>query len=168
MKTNAMRILDANGIEYAVKDHGRPALTAEEAARERGVRINQIVKAMLVIAEGGQYALVLAPGHRKISLRKVGRYLGEKVKLANQDEVSRITGYKVGSVAPVGVRHKNLSMLFDPSILEEEWVDISSGNPLAGIELRSRELFSFLRADLVDICEQRPRGCSSPVDSLVA
>ena len=39
----------------------------------------------------------------------------------------------------------------DPSVLEEEIVDISSGDPLAGIELRSAELSAYLGAELVEM-----------------
>ena len=153
MKTNAMRILDSAGIAYSVKPHNRPALTVEVAAQERGVRNSQIVKAMLIRTEDGEYYLTLAPGDRKISLGILRRYLGKKVKLAGGDEVSRITGYKVGSVTPIGIRRQNLPILFDPSILEEQMVTISSGDPLTGIELRSGELFSFLDAHLIDLSE---------------
>ncbi len=42
-------------------------------------------------------------------------------------------------------------MLMDPSVLEENLVDITSGDPMAGIELRSSELRDLLGAEMVSM-----------------
>jgi Cys-tRNA(Pro) deacylase len=149
-----MRILDSHGIQYVVKQHSRPVFTVEEAALERGVRESQIVKAMVVKKGDGSFCLALVPGHRKLSLKKVRQTLDDsKAQLATREEVTKVTGYQVGAVTPVGIRRKNMPIFFEQSILEEEYVGISSGDPNAGIELRSSDLLSILNATLVDLLQ---------------
>jgi Cys-tRNA(Pro) deacylase len=154
MKTNAMRILDSAGVDYKVKPHSRPVFTVEEAALERQVRTSQIVKTMVVKKGDGGFCIVLLPGHRQLSLKKVRRELGDsKVALATRDEVTKVTGYQVGAVTPIGIRRRNLRVLCDRDVLEEDYVDISSGDPTAGIELRSSDLLASLNSTLVDVTE---------------
>jgi prolyl-tRNA editing enzyme YbaK/EbsC (Cys-tRNA(Pro) deacylase) len=45
----------------------------------------------------------------------------------------------------------------DPTVLEEELVDISSGGPCAGIELASADLREFVGAQVEDIVSSRSR-----------
>lgn len=154
MKTNAMRILDSLGVEYEVKQHSQSVFTAEEAARERGVRVSQIVKTMVAEKSDGRFCLALVPGHRRLSLKKLEQALGDaKVQLASRKEVVDVTGYRVGAVSPIGVRRRKIPVLIDPAILKEEFVSISSGTPDAGIELRSSVLLRVLDAALADISE---------------
>lgn len=68
--------------------------------------------------------------------------------LAPVEELTSEPGLTVGAIAPLqllGVAR----MLTDPSVLEEEFVDISSGDPLAGVKLRSTDLREAVQAELV-------------------
>jgi Cys-tRNA(Pro) deacylase len=155
MKTNAMRILQSAGIDYVVKPHTRAVFTVEEAAQERHVRTSQIVKTMVLKRGDGGFCVVLLPGHRQLSMKKVRRELGDsQVELATREEVTRVTGYRVGAVTPLGIRRGQTPILLDQAILEEEYVDISSGDPRAGIEVKSSDLVALLNPSIVDVAEQ--------------
>ena len=150
MKTPAMRALEKLGISYEVKEHSKRAFTATQAAEERGVRLEQIVKAMLVECSGGGHVMALLPGHKELSLKKLARFLGEKnVKLAAPEQVTKVTGYHVGAVSPLGLR-TDLPTYMDRRVLKEELVDISSGRHDAGLELRSEHLLLATGAQLGD------------------
>jgi len=51
----------------------------------------------------------------------------------------------VGAVAPVGSMIEGLPVFVDHSVFEEEVVDISSGDPTAGLELKRDDLKKILR-----------------------
>jgi len=51
----------------------------------------------------------------------------------------------VGAVAPVGSMIEDLPVFVDHSVFEEEVVDISSGDPTAGLELKRDDLKKILR-----------------------
>jgi Cys-tRNA(Pro)/Cys-tRNA(Cys) deacylase len=135
---------------YEVKMHSKKAFTASEAARERCVRLEQIVKAMIVERHGGGHVLALVPGDKELSLKKLARFLGLKnVRLAVPGEVQSITGYHVGAVSAVGLR-TSLEAYMDQGVLSEEFVDISAGRHDAGLELRSKDLLTATKATLGD------------------
>lgn len=99
MKTNPMRILDSAGIDYDVKIHSKPVYTAVDASKERGVRLEQVVKTMLVERQSGQVVMVLVPGDRRLSLKRLAQVLGgENVALLSARRVKTVAGYEVGSV----------------------------------------------------------------------
>lgn len=155
MKTNVMRKLEAIGVDYSVKPHSRKVYTCEDVAVERGVRLSQIVKTMIVKREDGQAVLALLPGHRRLSLRRLADLLGEKkIRLASRDEVVQTTGYEVGAVSPIGVRKSGLGVFVDSSVLDEEYVDISGGRHDVGVELRSVDLVKAVGGQVVQISEE--------------
>lgn len=128
--------------------------TAEEAAQERGVATSQIVKTMVVRKGDGRYCLALVAGDRRMSLKKARKQLADpEARLATREEASEATGYPVGAVAPLGLRHKNVDILFDRRILAEEQVALSSGDPNSGVVLRPADLLSVLPATLCDVSE---------------
>lgn len=146
-----MRQLDESGISFVRKPHSRPVFTSADAARERGVRLSQIVKTMVVTSPERGLAAVLLPGDRLLDLEKVADVLGvEKVALLERDRVRAATGYEPGAVSPIGMRNLE-TVLADPALLEEEFVDISSGRPDEGIELRSRDLVTLLQPILARV-----------------
>lgn len=155
MKTNVMRELEAIGVPYTVKPHSRKVYTAEDAAAERGIRLSQVVKTMLVRRENGQTVLALLPGHRRLSLKRLAGVIGDrKVGLASHDDVHKITGYEVGAVSPIGVRKHGLAVYIDAAVLEEELVDISGGRHDVGVELHSADLLRAVGGKVVEISEE--------------
>lgn len=151
MKTNVIRILDKNAINYIVKPHSQPVYTSEDAARERGVRLSQIVKTMIIISGQGIHMVALIPGNRKLDFKALRKEAGEKkLNLVNRDDVLRITGFEPGAVSPIGLKRK-FKIYLDEAIMAEEFVDISSGRPDAGIELSSSELRNILDGTVVNI-----------------
>ena len=67
-------ILDNKKIEYEIKLHSRKVFTSIEAAEERGVKLSQIVKCMIVKTPMEMHVLALLPGDKKL-LTAIWRYL---------------------------------------------------------------------------------------------
>lgn len=153
MKTNVMRILGKMGVGYVVKAHSRPVYTSEDAAQERGVRLSQIAKTMLVKLADGKCIVALIPGDRKLDLKGLGKLAGSnKMQFLPREEVRKFTGYEPGAVSPVGMV-RNYTIFFDKALLQEEFIDISSGLPNAGVELRSADLLRILKATVAEVSE---------------
>jgi Cys-tRNA(Pro)/Cys-tRNA(Cys) deacylase len=94
-------------------------------------------------------ALVVIPGDRQLSLKKVGGVLGDKnVQMANERDVQRVTGYQVGAVSVLGFRRDDIPSYLDRQVLELERVVISSGRPDTGLEMEPRDLLQALDAQL--------------------
>ena len=159
MTETAADYLQARGIAFELKPHQRPALTCEAAAAERGVRLSQIVKCMVAQTDGGDLVALLLPGDRKLKSSKARKWLGAgKVELLPPERLERDHGLIVGAISPVDLLGQ-ATIVMDPSVLDEEFVDISSGDPLAGVELASADLRDVLQAHVVDIT-------SAPADAV--
>ena len=82
-KTIVMRALEAKDVPYTVHKHARKQYTAERVAKDLGVPVAWVVKAMIVKRGSPprskrDFALVAVPGDRQLSLKKVAEALGEK------------------------------------------------------------------------------------------
>ncbi|HUC56858.1 MAG TPA: YbaK/EbsC family protein [Streptosporangiaceae bacterium] len=152
--SKSLEYLRSRGVSFVLKPHRRPALTCELAAEERGVRLSQIVKCMIgETGEAGESELValLLPGDRKLKSSKARKSLGVRsLRLVSPELLKSEHGLIVGAISPVDLIGR-AKVVMDPGVLEEEFVDISSGDPLAGIELSSKELKDVLDAEIAEI-----------------
>jgi Cys-tRNA(Pro) deacylase len=154
-----MRALDEHGFAYEVHQHSHKQYTSAGVAEDLGVPVAQVVKAMVVqhsIRQPGQgeFAVVVIPGNRRLSLRKLGAVLGDKgVRLAAERDVIRVTGYQLGSVSALGFRRDDIAGYVDCSVLDLAQVIISAGRPDAGLALLPEHLVRAMNAQLANLCE---------------
>lgn len=153
VQTRAVRALNELGIVYRLLLHER-ARTVEEAAAQRGVPQEQVVKTLLVRQPDGRHVLALVRGDKRLSLKKLARVLGVKVlEMAPAPDVPRITGYQIGAVAPLGLRRGDVPIYVDLHILQQPRVSVSAGRHDAGLELESADLIRATNGRLADITE---------------
>jgi Cys-tRNA(Pro)/Cys-tRNA(Cys) deacylase len=152
--THAIRELEERKIPFAVLEHGHKARHAEEAAGERGVPLQQIVKTLLVRRPDGRHIIALVRGDQCLSLKKLARLAGVKtLEMAPEEDVPRITGYQVGAVAPLGLRRRDVPIYVDRHIVQEPRVSISAGRHDTGLELNSEDLVRAVDGRLADLTE---------------
>ncbi len=151
MKTRAMRYLDSAGINYKLIKHSRKVYTCEEAAKERGVKIEQIVKTMILKKSDEELVAVLIPGNKRADTKKFAKLIGcKKIKIASKEEVEKATGYKMGAIAPIGFK-RNIKIYMDKAFLKEEIVTISSGSYDAGLAIKSEDLAKITKAEIIEL-----------------
>ena len=144
-KTRLTDFLDEQKIPYRVKYHSKPVFTSEEAAIERGVSLSQIVKTML-LADGNDVMVAVLPSHKRLDVKKLKKLSGHKnLQFMDKESIERRTGLIVGAVAPIGRVLEGIPLFVDPSVFDEEFLDISSGDPNAGLELHRDELKELLK-----------------------
>ena len=66
------------------------------------------------------------------------------------DELEKELGLIVGAISPLTFP-KDTKFYIDPTVLDEDYVDISSGDPKAGIELLSKDLVKLVDGKVCDI-----------------
>ena len=155
LKTQLTDFLDEQMIPYRVKYHSKPVFTSEDAAIERGVRLSQIVKTML-LADGNDILVAVLPSHKRLDVKKLKKLSGHKnLQFMDKESIERRTGLIVGAVAPIGRVMEGIPLFVDPSVFDEEFLDISSGDPNAGLELHRDDLrFLLSGATLIDITKE--------------
>jgi Cys-tRNA(Pro)/Cys-tRNA(Cys) deacylase len=151
-KTRLTDFLDDQKIPYRVKYHSKPVFTSEDAAIERGVRLSQIVKTML-LADGNDILVAVLPSHKRLDVKKLKKLSGLKnLQFMDKESIERRTGLIVGAVAPIGSGVEGIPLFVDFSVFDEEFLDISSGDPNAGLELHRDDLRNLLKeATVVEI-----------------
>ena len=155
-KTMPMRVLEQRGVAYDLHVHAHKQHTAEGVAEDLGIPVAQVLKAMIIQCSDRQFALVVVPGDRRLSLKKVGQALDDKgVALASERDVQRVTGYQVGAVSVLGFRREGVPVLVDEHVLDVEQVIISAGRTDAGLALSPEGLMRALsEAQVGDFCEE--------------
>ncbi len=131
--------------------------TVPAAAAALGVAPEQIVKTVMFLVDERSYA-ILACGVRRVDTRKLAAHLGvnrKKVRLADGEAVTRITGYLPGTVPPVG--HRQASEIFiDPAVSRQEIVYAGGGGIAAMLRIASRDLARVTGATVLDVLEDLP------------
>jgi prolyl-tRNA editing enzyme YbaK/EbsC (Cys-tRNA(Pro) deacylase) len=151
VKTDVTDHLDEMKVRYVVKPHREAALTAEAAARERGVRVSQIVKCMIGETESRQLVAMLIPGDKRLKSSKARKRVGaSSLKLVAPERLVADFGLVVGAISPTQLVGRAL-ILADPTVLAQERITISSGDQLAGLELSAHDLLDAVGAEQVDI-----------------
>lgn len=93
------------GLAIEVRRMGASTRTAEEAARQCGCDVAQIVKSLVFQGEtSGKLYLFLISGVDRLDLAKAAALAGEPLKRADPRHVRDETGFAIGGVSPLGHR----------------------------------------------------------------
>jgi Cys-tRNA(Pro)/Cys-tRNA(Cys) deacylase len=152
--TRITKYLDSQGISYRVLPHSEPVFTVKMAAAERGVVLEEMVKSIL-LRERKKHRFVMAcvTGNSRLDPQAVRAHLpGEwkRLSFANAEEITTHTGYTKGSIAPLGIPD-NIPVVFDVAITNCTMVNISSGDPMAGLELAASDLIRLSKPIIAPI-----------------
>ncbi len=151
METRITSLLDANRIKYRLLLHKKLVFTCEEAAKERNVPLDEMIKCILLVDKQRKYFLVCMTSEKRVDTQKVRDLVGcSRLSFASEQEVEDVLGWKIGSVPPLLLKTQ-IPVLFDRGITGKSQINISSGNPEAGLELNSRDLISLVNPKMGDI-----------------
>lgn len=153
-ETKVTRYLTEQQVSFRLLLHAVPAVTIEDAAKQRGIRTSQMVKSIVLRDMGNLYALACAPGDQSVDPKKVRALLEcRRMTCVDLSLVPELTGYQVGTVTPLLLRTP-MSIIFDHKILSEDEVTISSGSNMAGIAIRCDDLIKLCNPIFADICRE--------------
>jgi Cys-tRNA(Pro)/Cys-tRNA(Cys) deacylase len=155
-KPPASIALEKLNIPHQVFVHETPVTSFEQAAADRGQRPRQIVRSILFNIRPEEYLMVLVAGPDQIDWRKLRQYVKRsRVRMATEEEVLEVTGYRIGTVSPFGVRNP-IQVLIDASVLKEEEVSIGSGVRSTAIIMKSADLRQALgTSEIVSLLEEK-------------
>jgi prolyl-tRNA editing enzyme YbaK/EbsC (Cys-tRNA(Pro) deacylase) len=153
IKTKITDRLDALGIAYRVLPHAEPVFTVEAAAAQRGVVKEEMVKSILLKDRDGHYAMACVPGEARLDPQAVRAALGgdwKRMSFATAEEIQAATGYVQGAVAPLCLP-EGMPVVMDTAFAALSKCNISSGDPMAGLELATSDLIRAAGAKLAAI-----------------
>jgi len=147
-----IQFFDGLGVPFEIIEH-EPVHTSEDAARVRGNKPEEGVKALVFKTKENNFVLACVPGNSKINTKELAKILSTKsVYLASPEEVLEQTGCEIGSVSPLGNLF-GLKTFFASSILDNEKVEFNIGLLTKSIRMTPQNLASAVGAEIVKIAK---------------
>jgi Cys-tRNA(Pro)/Cys-tRNA(Cys) deacylase len=153
-KPPASIALEKLNIPHHVFHHEGPLMSFEQAATERNQRPEQIVRSILFQIRPEEFVMVLVAGREQVDWKKLRQLVGRsRMRMATEEEVLEVTGYRVGTVSPFGLKNQ-VRVLIDASVLREKEVSTGSGIRNMAIILKSEDLHRALgESEIVSLLE---------------
>ncbi len=154
MKTNAMRILQRQGIAFETKAYEVDAsdLSAPTVAKKVGMDPAQVFKTLLTRASAREVFLAVVPGSAELNLKALARACGaRKVEMVPLKDVQRLTGYVRGGVTALGTK-KPLPVWVDSSV--HSWSEIAVSAGVRGLQLvlQPEDYLRATQAQTAELC----------------
>lgn len=152
LKTNAMRILDKNKINYKVNFY-----ECEEFID--GIHIADMLsqpyeisfKTLVMKGKSGEHFVFVIPIDKEVDMKKAAKAVNEKsVEMIHVKDIKNVTGYIRGGCTPIGMK-KQFMTVIDSSVLNFSEVIISGGMIGAQIFISPTDLVKITRAKTENI-----------------
>lgn len=153
-KPPASIALEKLNIPHRVFQHATPVSSLEQAAADRNQRPEQVVRSILFQIRPEEFLMVLVAGPAQIDWKSLRRLVGRsRIRMATEEEVEQVTGYRIGTVNPFGLKNP-VRVLIDESVLKEEEISLGSGIRSVAILMKSADLRRALAdSDVVSLLE---------------
>jgi len=143
LSPNAQKVqttLQSMGYAIQVVELPASTRTAREAAQAIGCKIDQIVKSLIFKTKHTNKAiLVLVSGVNRADEKKIEALIGEPLGKADPEFVKQETGFPIGGISPIGLKHP-LPTFIDQDLLTHETVWAAAGTSHAVFEISPSEL----------------------------
>ena len=152
-KTNTMRLLDAAGIYYSVREFpvDEADLSAIHAAEALGIPVEQVFKTLVLQGVSGLYFVCCIPGASELDLKKTARAVKEKsVNLIPMKDIQPLTGYIRGGCSPIGMK-KHFPTFIDETAQLFDEISVSAGERGLQLIIAPQDLAGFIHAQFADI-----------------
>lgn len=151
-KTNVMRILQQNKIEYVSYYYGdTDAISGTEVAGVLKENPDQVFKTLVTVGSSKINYVFLVPVNKELDLKKAAKSVGEKsVEMVKSKDLLPLTGYIHGGCSPIGMK-KQFRTIIDISAKGFSTIIFSAGKIGYQVELSLEQLKKVINFDLADI-----------------
>ena len=152
VKTNAVRILDRNKVEYELNKY-------ECDDFKDGVSIADMIeqsydmsfKTLVTVGKSGKYYVFAIPVDKEVNMKKAAKEVGEKnIEMVHVKDINAVTGYIRGGCTPIGMK-KNYPTVINESAKEHEKIIVSGGRLGLQIILTPDDLVKVTNGRYADI-----------------
>lgn len=141
-KTNALRMLDALGIAYALTEYRYDPehLGVDQIAKENKLELERVFKTLVAKGDKGIVVVAVIPGDKSLDFKVLARLVGsKKIALADAKDLQNLSGYIRGGCAPIGMK-KDYPVFIDEAALLHECIYVNAGTRGLLMELPARDL----------------------------
>jgi len=152
-KTNAVRMLDKQGISYELVEYevDEDDLSATSVASKIGENIDQVFKTLVLRGDKTGIVVAVIPGEAELNLKVTAKITGNKsVAMVHVKELLGLTGYIRGGCSPVGMK-KAYPTYIHESCRQFDCIYISAGQRGLQLKINPDELAKSCRAVVCDL-----------------
>lgn len=150
-KTNAMRVLEQNKINYTMHSYNKDEI-------EKGIPVwtqidkpDYLVYKTIVLHHENDTFVAVIPINKHIDLKKAARAFNVKrLDLLPLNDLLKTTGYVRGGCSPIGMK-KQFPTLIDHSALSLETIIVSAGRIGSQMEMNAAAMADVINAKFVDL-----------------
>jgi len=160
MKTNAVRILDALGVHYELREYevDPEDLAAETVAAKLGMPAEQVFKTLLARGDRNGPCFAVIPGNYELDLKAVAKLSGDrKIELVPLKEVQPLTGYIRGGVTALGAK-KEFPVFVDETMELWDVISVSAGVRGVQVLLAPADYLRVTEAIVGEIAREKKTG----------
>lgn len=141
------------GVDVEVHHWPQGTRTAADAATAVGCDVGQIVKSLVLVADG-EPVVALTSGANRVDTRRLADALEARdVRMADADEVRGATGYAIGGTPPFGYPEP-VPVLMDADLVGFDVVWAAAGTPDTTFPIAPDVLRDSADATVADFAER--------------
>jgi prolyl-tRNA editing enzyme YbaK/EbsC (Cys-tRNA(Pro) deacylase) len=126
------------GVDADVRELDQSTRTAAEAAAAIGCEVAQIVKSLVLFADGAPFLCLIA-GDRRVDITSIG----QGARMATAEEAHEATGFGIGGLPPFG-HDCSLRTIVDGSLRRFPVVWCAAGTPRAVFAIEPERLIAAI------------------------
>lgn len=154
-KTNVMRILDKENIDYnihiyEVKDNSIDGISV---ANKIGIPVEKVFKTLVTKGHSGSFYVFVIPVAKELNLKAAARSVEEKsVEMIKVNDMLKITGYIRGGCSPIGMK-KSYTTVIDESSTNLDRIIVSGGKIGFQVDINPKDLIKLISAKTSSITD---------------
>lgn len=141
-KTNAARLLDAEGIEYTLVPYevDESDLSAVHVAEQLDQPVEQLFKTLVLKGNKTGHFVAIIPGDEELDLKKAAKVSGNKsCEMIAMKDLLNVTGYIRGACSPIGMK-KHFPSYIHESCNDHDIIFVSAGKRGLQIQIAPNDL----------------------------
>ncbi|MGO3752219.1 MAG: Cys-tRNA(Pro) deacylase [Peptoniphilaceae bacterium] len=150
-KTNAMRILDRENINYDILEYNPDqAISGKEVAFYLDEDESQVFKTLVTKSKNKNYVFVI-PVNKELDLKSAANVSNEKkIEMIAQKELFPLTGYIHGGCSPIGMK-RLFETYIDISAEDLTHIYVSGGKLGMQIKIDPKDLSKLVNAKFAEL-----------------
>lgn len=154
-KTNAMRILDSNKINYEILIYDKnKAVSGKEVANILNEDEEYVFKTLVTVSKDNEHFVFVIPVTSELDLKKAAKISGsKKIEMIHQKELLPLTGYIHGGCSPIGMK-KEFKTYIDISAERLDNFYVSGGKLGMQIKINPKDLINLIDSEFADLVKE--------------
>ncbi len=152
-KTNAIRILDKNKIQYETVPYTYDPdnLDLRIIAKENNLELPSVYKTLMLKGDKNGVCVAVVPGNKTLDLKSIAKESGnKKMQMLAVKDLEKTTGYIRGGCSPIGMK-KNFPVYVDAAAKGLKIFYINAGTRGVLLGLSPKELESIINVRFCEI-----------------